>query len=29
MIIVIVLNIVFFWVPFFRICFPFPCRSKG
>jgi hypothetical protein len=28
-VIVAVLNIVFFWLPFFRICFPVPVKGKG
>jgi hypothetical protein len=29
MVIVAVLNIVFFWLPFFRICFPVPVKARG
>jgi hypothetical protein len=29
MVIVALLNIVFFWLPFFRICFPIPLKAKG
>ena len=28
MIIVIVLNLVFWWLPFFKICFPVPLKGK-
>jgi hypothetical protein len=29
LVIVFLLNIVFFWVPFFRICLPVPLRSRS
>jgi hypothetical protein len=29
MVFIVLLNIVFWWMPFFRICFPIPLKAKG